>query len=156
MQFAHFVPFLLFNLPLLLAAPLSDDNSTFAYEQLTFTFAGGPATYTLTFLADGNTYPTNNDLSINLIAPGTFPAFYECNFYTNTASTLVLTGTSAAGSDIAVGPPQPVTGVACMPTGANGACLPVYATCEWSGTQGTFQGTCCSGYCAATKCRPTS
>jgi len=68
----------------------------------------------------------DNDLSVNLIAPGDFPAFYECNFYTNTASTLVLTGTSAAGSDIQVGPPQPITGVACMPTGANGACLPDY------------------------------
>ncbi|PMD30427.1 hypothetical protein L207DRAFT_641682 [Hyaloscypha variabilis F] len=156
MQLTLLSLFSLLNLPLLLASPINNDTTPFSYEQLTFTFAGGPATYTLTFPADGNTYPTNNDLSVNLIAPGTFPAFYECTFYTNTASTLVLTGTSAAGSDIAVGPPQPIAGVACMPTGADGACLPDYVTCEWSGTQGTFQGTCCSGYCAATKCRPTS
>ena len=30
------------------------------------------------------------------------------------------------------------------------------ATCEWSGNAGTFLLNCCSGYCAASKCRPTS
>jgi hypothetical protein len=94
---------------------------------------------------------------------------------------------SSAGSNLAVGPPQPITGVACMATGAGGQCLPNYggsfflllnifvcfgkwegngegeqraneqiASCEWSGQHGTFLGNCCSGYCAATKCRPTS
>ncbi|KAH8750939.1 hypothetical protein F5882DRAFT_420710 [Hyaloscypha sp. PMI_1271] len=151
------LPFLLLvNLPFLLAAPVTDADPPFAYEQLTFIFAGGPASYTLTFPADGNTHPTNNDLSVSLIAPGTFPAYYECNFYTPHDATIVLTGMSSAGSNLAVGPPQPITGVACMATGAGGQCLPNYASCEWSGQHGTFLGNCCSGYCAATKCRPTS
>jgi hypothetical protein len=51
--------FLLVNLPFLLAAPVTDANPPFAYEQLTFIFAGGPASYTLTFPADGNTHPTS-------------------------------------------------------------------------------------------------
>jgi hypothetical protein len=51
--------FFLLNLPFLLAAPVSDANPPFAYEELTFIFAGGPASYTLTFPADGNTHPTS-------------------------------------------------------------------------------------------------
>jgi hypothetical protein len=51
--------FLLVNLPFLLAAPVTDADPPFAYEQLTFIFAGGPASYTLTFPADGNTHPTS-------------------------------------------------------------------------------------------------
>jgi hypothetical protein len=54
------LPFsLLVNLPFLLAAPVTDADPPFAYEQLTFIFAGGPASYTLTFPADGNMYPTS-------------------------------------------------------------------------------------------------
>jgi hypothetical protein len=51
--------FLLVNLTFLLAAPVTDTDPPFAYEQLTFIFAGGPASYTLTFPADGNMHPTS-------------------------------------------------------------------------------------------------
>ena len=59
MQLTLLSLFSLLNLPLLLASPINNDTTPFSYEQLTFTFAGGPATYTLTFPADGNTYPTS-------------------------------------------------------------------------------------------------
>lgn len=59
MQLTLFPFFLLVNLPFLLAAPVTDADPPFAYEQLTFIFAGGPASYTLTFPADGNMYPTS-------------------------------------------------------------------------------------------------
>jgi hypothetical protein len=52
------LPLFILNLPLL-AAPVSDADPPFAYEQLTFIFAGGPASYTFTFPADGNTHPTS-------------------------------------------------------------------------------------------------
>ncbi|KAF4625311.1 hypothetical protein G7Y89_g12855 [Cudoniella acicularis] len=137
-----------------LATPTGTDTP-FSYLPLTFTFYGGPASYELSFAADGNTYNTNNDLSINLIDGGGFNAWSSCIFYTTGQQTLVG---SQAGEYVTVGPPQPIVSVACQPTPAPpNTCLPVYAQCEWCG--GGFGGCqvldCCSGYCAATKCRPT-
>jgi hypothetical protein len=65
--------FLLVNLPFLLAAPVTDADPPFAYEQLTFIFAGGPASYTLTFPADGNTHPTSTS---PLQLPHPFPCLH--------------------------------------------------------------------------------
>jgi hypothetical protein len=59
MQLTLLPLFFILKLPLLLAAPVSDAEPPFAYERLTFIFAGGPASYTFTFPADGNTYPTS-------------------------------------------------------------------------------------------------
>ncbi|KAF8856098.1 hypothetical protein BDZ45DRAFT_692085 [Acephala macrosclerotiorum] len=128
-----------------LGAPITPKRD-FAYETLTFTFHGGPASYELTFPADGSTYSTQNDMNVNLIDPGSFNALYSCNFYYNLPSSVTKTpvlASSGNGNEIAVGPPAPIASVACQPTGQGGQCLPVYAQCE-------------CGYCAATKCRPTS
>ncbi|KAH8685836.1 hypothetical protein BGZ60DRAFT_102226 [Tricladium varicosporioides] len=138
-----------------LAAP-TVTTDPFSYLPLTFTFNGGPANYKLTFKADGSTYNTNNDMSINLIDAGSFDAYSYCNFYTTGKKALVG---SQAGKNVAVGPPQPITAVNCRPTPSPpNTCLPVFASCEWCG--GALGGcqflSCCSGLCAATKCRPTS
>ncbi|KUJ09707.1 uncharacterized protein LY89DRAFT_787980 [Mollisia scopiformis] len=118
------------------SSPLGPEMSAkrdFVYEQLTFTFYGGPASYELSFPADGSTYPTNNALSVSLIDPGTFSALWGCNFYydlpAGTAENPVLTSIGN-GNEIAVGPPATISYVACEPTASNGTCLPVYAQCE--------------------------
>ncbi|KAH9210534.1 hypothetical protein DL95DRAFT_393439 [Leptodontidium sp. 2 PMI_412] len=160
MQLTHLA---LFTLPLIVASkPLGNDQPSFFYKPLTLTFHGGPASYSLSFPADGNTYNTNNGLTINRISNTDFNIFYGCNFYfADDGGKPVTTTPSADGKELQVGTPRVVTGVSCQPTpgGAN-TCLPVYASCEWcggaNGQGGCHLLNCCSGYCAATKCRPTS
>ncbi|KAK0102803.1 hypothetical protein ONS95_006400 [Cadophora gregata] len=164
MQLSHLSAVLL--LPLLTSStPLGNDQPSFFYKQLSLTFHGGPASYSLTFPADGNTYPTNsNALTINRITTNSdFNIFYGCNFYfADDGGKPVATSSSGAdGREVLVGTPRVVTGVNCQPTpGGSNTCLPVYASCEWcggaNGEGGCHVLNCCSGYCAATKCRSTS
>ncbi|KAG9232883.1 hypothetical protein BJ875DRAFT_465609 [Amylocarpus encephaloides] len=138
-------------------APQTPDSEPFVgYLPLTFTFHGGPATYTLDLIANGQSFNTNNAMGVSSIDTSTFDAYSKCNFYTTGRKQIVG---SRLGSTVQIGPPQPIESVECQPTpNPPGTCLPVYASCEWCG--GGFGGcyllSCCSGYCAATKCRPTS
>ena len=126
MQLKHFS---LFALPFLASStPLGNDQPSFFYKPLTLTFHGGPATNSLSFPADGNTYSTNNGLSISQISNSDFNIFYGCNFYfAGDAGHSVVTSPAADGKIVQVGTPRAVTGVSCQPTpgGAN-TCLPVY------------------------------
>ncbi|CAG8957472.1 hypothetical protein HYFRA_00011453 [Hymenoscyphus fraxineus] len=127
------------------------------YRPLTLTFHGGPSTYTLNMAADGSTYYTNNKLNVNTIEVAEdFNLWGLCNFYT-TGPIRITTPPAGSGKTVQLGPPQPITAVACKPT-ANppGYCLPVYASCEWcgGGLGGCSLSACCTGFCAATKCRP--
>ncbi|PVH79254.1 hypothetical protein DL98DRAFT_420590 [Cadophora sp. DSE1049] len=155
--------FTLLLLPLLTAStPFGNDQPSFFYKQLDLTFHGGPASYLLSFPADGNTYQTNSGLTINRITNGDFNIFYGCNFYfADDGGKPVTTSPNADGKEVEVGTPRVVTGVNCQPTpGGSNTCLPVYGDCEWCGGSNGQGGchvlNCCSGYCAATKCRPTS
>ncbi|KAJ5041619.1 uncharacterized protein L3040_005197 [Drepanopeziza brunnea f. sp. 'multigermtubi'] len=154
-------------LPLLTAAnPLAypaPDNPFFTYKPLTLTFHGGPATYDLALRADGNTYSVSNPLAVSeiTVTPADFDIYYNCNFYfKDDGGKQVAVTRDADGNGVHVGPPRAVTGVSCQPTGDQGICLPVYATCQWCGGMNGQGGcrllNCCSGYCAATKCRKTS
>ena len=64
------------------ASPTGTDSPSFFYKPITITFHGGPATYNLNMIADGNNYPTNNGLNINLITSSDLDIYHECNFYT--------------------------------------------------------------------------
>ena len=58
MRLTTFIFFAL--LGLVAATPLTSKRADpFEFEQLSFTFAGGPASYTLNFPADGQTYYTS-------------------------------------------------------------------------------------------------
>jgi hypothetical protein len=119
---------------------------------------------------------TDNDLSVNQIDTSTFDAWSYCNFYTTGQRAVVG---SRLGATVQIGPPQPITAVACQPTpNPPGTCLPVFgkkeldlykgkrkkyqglivriASCEWcgGGNGGCYLLGCCDGFCAATKCRP--
>ncbi|MAD85634.1 MAG: hypothetical protein CL912_21950 [Deltaproteobacteria bacterium] len=121
--------FTLLLLPLLTAStPLGNDQPSFFYKQLDLTFHGGPASYSLSFPADGNTYSTNNGLTINRITNSDFNIFYSCNFYfADDGGKPVATTPSADGKEVQVGTPRAVTGVNCQPTpGGDNTCLPVY------------------------------
>ncbi|CZT52288.1 uncharacterized protein RSE6_13587 [Rhynchosporium secalis] len=101
-----------FALPLLVAStPTGTNPNSFFYKSLTLTFSGGPASYTLTFPADGSTYSTNNNLSINRIASSDFNIFYNCNFYfADDGGKAVVTKPGADNKEIQVGSPRAVTG----------------------------------------------
>ncbi|KAF4634568.1 hypothetical protein G7Y89_g3530 [Cudoniella acicularis] len=98
---------------------------------LTFTFYGGPASYTLNFEADAYSYATNNDLSVSSIDTGGFDAFNNgenfCFFYdvNNNPITSGLVS-SNGGTSITVGPPQVITAVACEVTPASNTCIAEY------------------------------
>ncbi|KAK4238784.1 hypothetical protein C8A03DRAFT_43523 [Achaetomium macrosporum] len=110
------------------------------------TFHGGPAQYDMVFPADGTVYPTNNDLSINIIDAPDYNAFYQCKFHTQGEATFASSISPTGVNQILVGPPQPITGVSCQ-----GMCVPTYGDCY---VNGQWVGPCCSGFCAANKCRP--
>lgn len=107
-------------------------------------FQGGPASYSLQVPADGNYYPTNNGLNINIIQTPDFNAYQNCEFHTAGEKALVQ-GVIDGVQSIAVGPPQPILGVTC-----HGTCIPNYSDCY---RDGQYLGECCNGYCAANKCR---
>ena len=102
-------------------------SAPFIYEQLSFTFYGGPVQYNLNFQADGNFYPTNNALSVSQIDTNGFDALGLCNFNQEFYGPLPG-GSKNSNGPLDVGPPQPIIGVACFPLGYDGACLPEY--CE--------------------------
>jgi hypothetical protein len=134
------------------------------------TFHGGPAQYDMAFPADGNVYPTSespfsvlsslpfiscitnilfidNDLAINIIDTPDYNAFSQCKFHTQGGEATFASSISPTGvNQIMVGPPQPITGVSCQ-----GMCVPTYGDCY---VNGQWVGPCCSGFCAANKCRP--
>ncbi|KAK3306205.1 uncharacterized protein B0T15DRAFT_557025 [Chaetomium strumarium] len=109
-------------------------------------FHGGPVQYDMAFPADGNIYPTNNDFSINIIDAPDYNAFSQCQFHTQGEATFASSISPTGANQIMVGPPQPITGVSCQ-----GMCVPTYGDCY---INGQWVGPCCSGFCAANKCRP--
>lgn len=141
------------------------------YLPITLTFHGGPATYTLDMIADGNSYNTSrnpfsysppntanhyadNGIDVSVIDTASFDIWFNCNFYTTGQKVIAATG---SGTTVQVGPPQPVLAVACKPTpNPPGTCLPDFAMCEWcgGGFGGCMLSSCCTGFCAATRCRP--
>lgn len=130
-----------------LAAPQSQATTTpFYYAPVTMTFQGGPASYTLTFPADGSTYDTSMypipiPIPIpNPILPLPFPiltstnlthpdndlsvslidvsGIYDPYYECNyyTTGMKTLVASSQPNGTIAVGPPQPIYAVACQAT----------------------------------------
>ncbi|KAK3313097.1 hypothetical protein B0H66DRAFT_569546 [Apodospora peruviana] len=120
--------------------------STLAVQTVHLTFHGGPAQYSMAFPADGTVYPTNNGIAVSIIDAPDYNAQYQCNFITAGQKTLAGSITSTGLQQILVGPPQPITGVSCL-----GMCIGTYGDCY---VNGQYVGPCCSGYCAANKCRP--
>ncbi|KAH7237423.1 hypothetical protein FSOLCH5_004771 [Fusarium solani] len=113
------------------------------------TFHGGPASYEMTFPADGKTRQTNSDINVNIIDAPDYNAFSQCTFTTNGEKTLVQSIDSDGSQHIIVGPPQVITAVSCQ-----GFCVPTYGECYDSNGQPV--GPCCNGFCAADRCRPWS
>ncbi|KAK3348964.1 hypothetical protein B0T25DRAFT_632584 [Lasiosphaeria hispida] len=131
------------TLGLAAASPIEERDTP---QTVHLTFHGGPAQYSLAFPADGKVYPTNNDMAVNVIDAPDYNAQYQCTFYTAGEKTLAGGITPEGVSQIYVGPPQPITGVSCA-----GMCIYTYGDCY---RNGQYLGPCCSGYCAANKCRP--
>lgn len=75
-----------------------------------------------------------------------YSAYYNCQFQTEGEVTLASSISPEGVNQILVGPPQPITAVSCQ-----GYCVPTYADCF---RDNMYVGRCCSGYCAANKCRP--
>ncbi|KAI0477589.1 hypothetical protein GGR56DRAFT_673956 [Xylariaceae sp. FL0804] len=91
------------------AGTLAKPISARQYE-VTLTFHGGPASYSLTVPTDGSIVETDNDLSISIIDSPGFDAYEYCTFYTSGKQTLV---SSDYEQQITVGPPQPIISVSC-------------------------------------------
>jgi hypothetical protein len=92
------------------------------------------------------TRSADNDLSINLIEAPDYNAFYQCQFHTLNNATLASSISPSGVNQILVGPPTPITGVSCQ-----GMCIYTYGECF---RNGQYLGPCCSGFCAANRCRP--
>ncbi|KAL2118754.1 hypothetical protein VTJ04DRAFT_5713 [Mycothermus thermophilus] len=127
------------------AIPL-EERTDQPVQTVRLTFHGGPASYNLTFPADGQLYKTNNDLSVSIIEAPDYAAFTFCRFETYNEATLVSSISPAGINQILVGPPTPITGVRC-----EGFCVDTWSECY---RNGQFVGLCCQGYCAANRCRP--
>ncbi|KAK4120525.1 hypothetical protein N657DRAFT_649024 [Parathielavia appendiculata] len=125
------------------AVPIEERDDV---QTVHLTFHGGPAQYTMAIPADGTVYPTNNDLSINLIEAPDYNAFSQCKFQTLNQVALASSISPGGVNQILVGPPSPVTGVSCQ-----GMCVHTYGECF---RNGQYVGPCCSGFCAANRCRP--
>ena len=129
------------------------------------TFHGGPAQYSMAIPADGTVHPTSNYLpspllislhgtnthtdsgiAVSMIEAPDYNAYYQCKFYNDANATLAPTFSSTGVNQIYVGPPTPITSVSCL-----GMCVYTYGVCFENGMN---VGPCCSGYCAATRCRP--
>ncbi|KAK0738019.1 hypothetical protein B0T18DRAFT_440922 [Schizothecium vesticola] len=136
---------LLLLLPFTLATPLQERADP--PQTVHLTFHGGPASYSLSFPADGVIRQTNNNIAVNIIDAPDYNALTSCTFYTSGEKALVggVDPTTGAGQ-IIIGPPQPVTAVRC-----EGFCVPTYSDCY---RNGQYVGACCNGFCAANKCRP--
>jgi hypothetical protein len=86
-------------------------------------------------------------LSINIIDAPNYNAMTQCKFYTAGDVAMVSSITPQGLQQIILGPPQPVIAVSCF-----GMCVPTWGMCYDTNNQ--YVGPCCSGYCAATRCRP--
>ncbi|KAK7754541.1 hypothetical protein SLS62_003562 [Diatrype stigma] len=125
------------------SSPIEDPQVQVAH----LTFHGGPASYELAVPADGTVVQTNNNMAVNLIDAPDYNAQPGCQFHT--VGQVMLQGRLTADGlqQIAVGPPQPILSVSCQ-----GMCVPTNGVCY--GDDGQYVGPCCSGFCAATRCRP--
>ncbi|PBP16151.1 hypothetical protein BUE80_DR013086 [Diplocarpon rosae] len=109
------------------------DLPPFSYRNITLSLLGGPASYTFSFPADGNSHSPSpsNPLAVSQIVSEDFSIFYSCNFYfasdPGDAKTVVLTS-NPPGNEVTVGPPRALKGIACQPTaGESGqSCFPDY------------------------------
>ncbi|WYZ42477.1 hypothetical protein EsH8_VI_000176 [Colletotrichum jinshuiense] len=144
MMLSTFLLTILSLAPSSLAHPLEERDEV---QTVHLTFHGGPASYDLAIPANGQVYPTNNAISVNIIDAPDYNAISQCKFYTNGEKALVSGITPQGVQQVIIGPPQPVTGVSCL-----GICVPTYGQCY--GTDGQYIGPCCNGFCAATRCRP--
>ncbi|KAH7028089.1 uncharacterized protein B0I36DRAFT_328593 [Microdochium trichocladiopsis] len=113
------------------------------------TFHAAPVSYDLSVPADGTVVETNSDLNINLIDAPDYNALGQCTFTFDsiTQPALALHITESGLQQIAVGPPSVLKSVSCL-----GACVPTYGACY--GPDGQYVGPCCTGFCAASRCRP--
>ncbi|KAK0721272.1 hypothetical protein B0T21DRAFT_294849 [Apiosordaria backusii] len=114
-------------------------------QTVSITFRGGPASYSLTFPANGQEVLTNNALSVSIIESSYLISSF-CTFTTDGQKALQPSISSGGLNQLFVGPPQPIRSVRCQ-----GFCLPVYGDCY---RNGQYVGPCCNGFCAANKCRP--
>ncbi|KAK7428108.1 hypothetical protein QQZ08_005347 [Neonectria magnoliae] len=92
-----------------------------AAQTVHLTFHGGPASYKMSFPADGKTRATHNDISVNIIDAPDYNAFQQCQFKTKGDKTLVQSLGDDGLQQIVVGPPQPIISVSCK-----GTCVPTY------------------------------
>ncbi|KAK0735923.1 hypothetical protein B0T18DRAFT_423339, partial [Schizothecium vesticola] len=77
------------------------------------TFHGGPASYSLSFPADGVIRQTNNNIAVNIIDAPDYNALTSCTFYTSGEKPLSAASTLRPARPDHHRPPQPVTAVRC-------------------------------------------
>ncbi|KAJ3531261.1 hypothetical protein NM208_g8952 [Fusarium decemcellulare] len=129
------------------ASALPNLNERASVQTVHLTFHGGPASYKMTFPADGKTRKTNSNINVNIIDANDYNAFSQCTFTTKGQKTLVQSISQDGSQHIIVGPPQVIIAVSC-----HGMCVPTYGECYDS--NGQYVGPCCNGFCAADRCRP--
>jgi hypothetical protein len=89
---------------------------------------------------------TDGNFAVNTIEAPDYDAFYQCEFHSDGNVTFASGFSSTGVNQIYVGPPTPITSVSCL-----GMCVYTYGVCF---DNGMYVGPCCSGYCAANRCRP--
>ncbi|KAF4993269.1 hypothetical protein FDECE_13475 [Fusarium decemcellulare] len=103
------------------ASALPNLNERAGVQTVHLTFHGGPASYKMTFPADGKTRKTNSNINVNIIDANDYNAFSQCTFTTKGKKTLVQSISQDGSQHIIVGPPQVITAVSC-----HGMCVPTY------------------------------
>lgn len=146
-----------------LAAPAVETRDD--VQTVHLVFHGGPASYNLTIPANGEVFETSrpsrtshqqhrivltlagtdSDISVSIIDAPDYNAINQCTFKTDGEQALTQSVVDGL-QKISVGPPQPIRSVSC-----EGFCVGTYGDCY---KNGQYVGPCCSGFCAANKCRP--
>ncbi|KAJ1328154.1 hypothetical protein MN608_07490 [Microdochium nivale] len=128
------------------AQPLVEPRDT---QVAHLTLHAAPVSYNLAVPSDGTIVKTNSNLNINLIDAPDYNALYQCTFVFDAVRQPALAMHIASNGlqQIAVGPPSVLKSVSCL-----GSCVSTYGMCY--DTNGQYVGPCCSGFCAATRCRP--
>ncbi|KAK9785821.1 hypothetical protein AB5N19_05712 [Seiridium cardinale] len=85
------------------------------FQTVHLTFHGGPASYSMTILANGLAQPTNNSISVSIIDAPDYNAISQCTFHTTDEKALVSGITDKGLQQVIVGPPQPITAILDQP-----------------------------------------
>lgn len=104
------------------ASPLPNPTSKLikrATNEISLTFIGGPASYTLTIPNDNTWHPTTDEeLNISKIKSSSdIDVLQSCQFQTHDPPAVPATATYVLSADdgaVDVGPPQPILAVKCL------------------------------------------